>query len=221
MKNHQINRVNEVISLHKNRKETETRYCFGHQFVVDPNVFSPWIAPSGMLTRAVIGLLDFQGKRVLELGCGAGIFSCMAAIAGASAVVATDITQAAIENTRKNSALLGVENKIDIRQGSLFEPIDQNEKFDIIYADLPLVNKKPNDDLEAAFYSENLAVINGFSTDVHNYVSRNHEVFLCLASFEPTTTILENLRKRGLKDSHKILIIEKLTWVTLEMYCFA
>lgn len=49
------------------------------------------------------------GKRVLDFGCGSGVVAVAAAMAGAAKVVACDIDPLAIEATRINAQLNGVE----------------------------------------------------------------------------------------------------------------
>ncbi|MBO4822163.1 MAG: 50S ribosomal protein L11 methyltransferase [Prevotella sp.] len=53
---------------------------------------------------------DLQGKRVLDCGCGTGILSIVASKAGASEVVAYDIDEWSVENTRHNASLNQVTN---------------------------------------------------------------------------------------------------------------
>jgi len=53
---------------------------------------------------------NLEGKRVLDCGCGTGILSIVASKAGASEVVAYDIDEWSVENTRHNAELNGVTN---------------------------------------------------------------------------------------------------------------
>lgn len=71
----------------------------------------------------------------LDLGCGCGILA-LYLTTHVSRVVATDISQRACEFTRFNSLLNEVE--IDVRQGSLFEPVE-GETFDLITSNPPFV----------------------------------------------------------------------------------
>ena len=50
-----------------------------------------------------------KGKRVLDFGCGSGVVAIAAALAGAREVIACDIDPLALEATRKNAELNGVE----------------------------------------------------------------------------------------------------------------
>jgi methylase of polypeptide subunit release factors len=74
--------------------------------------------------------------RALDVGTGSGIHALRAA-AHARQVVATDVNPRALEFTRLNAALNGLTN-IEVRLGSLFEPVD-GERFDLITCNAPYV----------------------------------------------------------------------------------
>jgi SAM-dependent methyltransferase len=73
---------------------------------------------------------------VLDLGCGCGIQSILAA-QHCSRVIATDINPRALALTRLNADLNEVTN-IEILEGSFFEPV-KGRTFDLIIANLPYV----------------------------------------------------------------------------------
>jgi len=75
-------------------------------------------------------------KSALDLGCGCGIQSLLAA-RHADLVTATDINPRALELTKLNAELNGIAN-IEILSGSYFEPVS-GRKFDLIVANLPYV----------------------------------------------------------------------------------
>jgi precorrin-6B methylase 2 len=60
---------------------------------------------------------------VIDLGCGSGFFSILAAKRGASKVYAVDIMPQAVELTRRNAQRNGVTSRIQAFTGSLFEPL--------------------------------------------------------------------------------------------------
>ena len=71
-------------------------------------------------TRMALGALAgavHAGDRVLDFGTGSGILACAAARLGASRVDAVDIDPLALEATRRNAALNGVEDVVVVRQG--------------------------------------------------------------------------------------------------------
>lgn len=94
-----------------------------------------------------------RGKTVLDLFCYTGSFSVNAALGGAKWVVGVDIKPEWLALARKNAALNGVSDRMEQRQGDVFETLNNicnsQEKFDIIVLDPPsfLRSKK---DLKAA-----------------------------------------------------------------------
>ncbi|MBR5656961.1 MAG: 50S ribosomal protein L11 methyltransferase [Prevotella sp.] len=71
-------------------------------------------------TRMVVSKLtdmEINGWQVLDCGCGTGILAIVAAKLGAKHVVAYDIDEWSVENTRHNAQLNQVENIIDVLHG--------------------------------------------------------------------------------------------------------
>lgn len=107
---------------------------FGVQLQLAPRVDEPKAAVIASLPET----LPFEeGASVLDLGCGAGLFSLLALRAGCR-VVATDVALEALELTITNAALnhLPLEH-LETRLGSLFDPLGTAEQFDCIVANLP------------------------------------------------------------------------------------
>jgi release factor glutamine methyltransferase len=84
--------------------------------------------------------------RILDIGTGSGAIALALAreITGAKVVV-TDISIAALNLAQKNAATLGLKEKIDFRQGNLFEPVDG--LFDIIVSNPPYIAAKEYEEL--------------------------------------------------------------------------
>ena len=75
--------------------------------------------------------------RALDLGTGCGVQALHLA-RHAQQVVATDVNARALRLTRFNAALNDVEDRIDVRDGSFFEPV-RDERFDLIATNPPFV----------------------------------------------------------------------------------
>jgi methylase of polypeptide subunit release factors len=75
-----------------------------------------------------------RGERVAEPGCGTGVLSLYAALAGAASVVGTDVDPEALLAARQNAALNGITNVSFVR-GSLLEPLEAG--LDLVVALLP------------------------------------------------------------------------------------
>ncbi|WP_017933260.1 DUF7059 domain-containing protein [Nocardioides sp. Iso805N] len=75
--------------------------------------------------------------RSLDLGTGCGVQALHLAT-HSDQVVATDVNRRALWVTRFNAALNGVADKVDVRDGSFFEPV-AGERFDLIATNPPFV----------------------------------------------------------------------------------
>jgi SAM-dependent methyltransferase len=96
-------------------------------------VFRPWKAEVDV--AAPFFLDCTSGRRVLDLGCGSGLYGIAAAAAGASAVLAVDINPRALAAARFNARLNSIENRFDLHESNLFDSV--SGRFDVILAGLP------------------------------------------------------------------------------------
>lgn len=76
--------------------------------------------------------MDFNGKTVLDMGCGTSVLAIFAKQKGAGETVAIDIDEWSVENSKENAARNNVE--LEISQGTA-ENLGR-EKFDIILANI-------------------------------------------------------------------------------------
>jgi ribosomal protein L11 methyltransferase len=79
--------------------------------------------------------IDLKGKIILDMGCGTGILSIMAAMKGAKAVWAVDTDEWAWQNAQENLKRNKIEN-VEIIKGNI-QNIPE-EKFDLILANINL-----------------------------------------------------------------------------------
>lgn len=77
--------------------------------------------------------IDFQGKRVLDMGCGTAILGILASKLGAESVLGIDIEEWAVENAKENIALNGVKN-MEVTHGDSTSIPEQ--PFDVIFANI-------------------------------------------------------------------------------------
>jgi ribosomal protein L11 methyltransferase len=73
------------------------------------------------------------GERILDVGCGSGVLGLSALALGASSAVGTDIDAAAVEATRANAVLNGLERRMEATVAPLVEIAGT---FDVVVANL-------------------------------------------------------------------------------------
>ena len=87
--------------------------------------------------------------RILDIGTGSGAIAlALASEIDGSEVIATDISAAALALAQKNAVALGLKERIDFRQGNLFEPVDGF--FDIIVSNPPYIAANDYEELPAS-----------------------------------------------------------------------
>ncbi len=149
-----ITGVDYALGLSQERTEPYTTRVLGEEYTVLPGVFSPeYFAETAFYTDHVTALLS-SGDDYLDLGCGAGVTTTAAARGGAN-VVSLDINPQAVENTRINATNHGVADRVDVRQSDVYSALKPEEKFDVIYWNMPFSFREPNtalSTLEEAVY---------------------------------------------------------------------
>jgi release factor glutamine methyltransferase len=100
-------------------------------FIVENGVWDPFLASGRYHARYLFYNNHlFFGKTAIEIGCGTGLMDIVMAKYGAKKVIASDISPFACQNTLDNSKKFGLEDKIQVVRGDLFENI--KEKADLI-----------------------------------------------------------------------------------------
>lgn len=132
-------RVTDQLLEQNNQIQEKYDFQFqGQNFVGYPNVFSPVVFAAG---GTHYDLVIHPGEHFLELGCGTGVFSILAALDGAASVTAVDINPDAVANARENVVLHGLSDKMTVLHGDLFQPIPAEQRFDVIFFNVPFTHR--------------------------------------------------------------------------------
>lgn len=210
--------VADVIARHRGRSTSEEHTHMGYRLRVHPDVFSPFIAPSGRLSFALAGLPLFNNKDVLDVGSGAGIFGVFAALSGARRVIGIDVNPSAVENATDNARSVRVARRTTFIGGNLFDPLDANDCFDVIFADLPFTNGDPADMLDRAFYDKDLLSIRHFVAGVRSHMrNRASEAYVCLSDIDDPG--LGPLARDAGLNVDRMMDVRPLPWIRLMIYC--
>ncbi|OII61250.1 ribosomal protein L11 methyltransferase [Streptomyces sp. CC53] len=109
----------------------------GREWELLPDVFPPYTDPGPGLFASWVPYVE--GARFLEMGCGAGVASVVAALRGCGRVVALDVNPAAVENTRRNAVRHGVADRVTAATSDLFDALDPGEGFDTVFWNAPFI----------------------------------------------------------------------------------
>ncbi len=159
------------------KKERKFRYG-SIKAVVLPGVFFPHFTLSTRFLMSFLEPQDLNGMSFLELGCGTGVISALAAKKGAK-VLATDINPKALENAKRNADLNQV--KLETIHSDLFKQIP-SQQFDFIVINPPYYPKQPNNDAEKAWFcGENFEYFEKLFSTLKPYVQVDSKVLMVLS----------------------------------------
>jgi SAM-dependent methyltransferase len=100
-------------------------------FRVNPDVFAPTHT-----SRTIAEALEIhEGDTVVDVGCGSGVLSFVAARLGAARVIGCDISEQAVEVARLNAKQLDLDDRCEFRVGSLLEPVG-DVRADVVIGDV-------------------------------------------------------------------------------------
>ena len=184
-----------------------------HVFYVLENVYEPAEDTFLLAEFLLVNKNDF----VLDMGTGCGILGILAA-KKARAVVAVDINPHAVGCAKMNVKLNGVEGKVDILRGDLFQPIKEGEGFDIILFNAPYLPSGSDEEktwVEKAWAGglDGRELIDRFLLKAPNYLKMKGKILLVQSTLSNVDKTLKTLEKAGLKA--KIIAEKKVAFETI------
>lgn len=150
----------------------------GRHYVGLPGVFSPIIFSGDAYLQSQIPL--HRNITFLEIGPATGYFATHVALKGAKKVVALDINEISVKNTKQNAKLHNVEHLVEARVSDIFSALKQNETFDAIFWDIPQshTDKKELSDLEKSVFDPNHQLLQKFLSQAARHLNTNGKVYL-------------------------------------------
>lgn len=196
----QIGEVRTILALSQKETFPYEVTIAGHHFAVLPNVFSPKYFFDTALFAENIDILPEE--KVLEVGSGTGVLSVIAALKGASKVIATDINPDAVMNTDFNARKHDVTETIETRLGDCYLPIDIREKFDCIICNTPFTfTESANLSLlENAVFDTNYSFLRKLLVETPKHLSLSGRLILGFSATLGRKDLLDSLvQSSGLK----------------------
>lgn len=182
-----INYSNIVYDYIKRNRKLPYIYTFEYKssiFIGLNTVFSPIIFEDSFWFGE--NLPFKKNDKFLEIGCGTGFISIIAAQKGCTKVLSTDINPDAIKNTQLNSLLFGFEKIISTQVSNVFREIKLTplNKYSLIFWNSPFIytEKEDLDNLENSVFSYRYQAINEYIKNVQFYLEPNGRCFLGFSS---------------------------------------
>jgi release factor glutamine methyltransferase len=164
-----------------------------------------------------------QNDLVLDVGTGCGILGILAA-EKAKKVVAIDVNPHAVSCARMNAELNGVTGKMDIRLGNLFEPVEGNEKFNVIVFNAPYLPSERSEQktwIQRAWAGgpSGRELIDQFISQAPRYLMEKGKIILVqstLSNVDETIRKLEEERLRAVIVAKKKVAFETIVVILAE-----
>jgi release factor glutamine methyltransferase len=182
-------------------------------FYVLENVYEPAEDTFLLAENLRVNKNDF----VLDMGTGCGILGTLAA-KKARAVIAVDINPHSACCAMMNAKLNGVERKMNILRGDLFQPIKKGEKFDIILFNAPYLpsEKEEQKTWIGKAWAGGLGgreLVDRFLLKASNYLEMDGRILLVQSTLSDVDRTMQTFEKVGLQA--KIIAKEKVAFETI------
>jgi release factor glutamine methyltransferase len=143
VESHNLELVQRLRDRHRDIAQEHTFRLLGQHWDILPGVYAPHLTPSAALFAEWLPYP--AGGAFCEVGCGTGYLSVLAAQRGCARVTGLDVNPAAAENTRRNAERHGVEDKLTVRCGDLFDPLGPDDRYDLVFWNSNFVNTDLSD----------------------------------------------------------------------------
>jgi HemK-related putative methylase len=172
----------------------------GVPLVSIPDVLNPVVFRSGELLARTVAVSPLAepppaNPRALDMGTGSGVGAVFLARRGWQ-VTAVDLNPEAVRCARINALLNRLEDRIDVRQGDLFAPV-QGERFDLILFNPPFFRGEPKGLFDLAWRATD--VLERFAAGLPAALTDRGRALLLLSTDGDAAGMLRALEANGLR----------------------
>jgi release factor glutamine methyltransferase len=197
--------IYRVFALRYVQKTRQWR-SHGIQLEVPAGVFHPGIYFSTPIFMDFLQHIDFQRKKVLDIGTGSGALAIFAAKKGAI-TIGVDINPLAVATARKNAASNHL--SFPVIESDLFNGVPEGQ-FDYLLVNPPYYPKEAKNDTEKAFFAgEGLSYFTRFFVESRPFIAPNTTIWMILSEDCNWDFIVEQARLAGFEDA---VVYEKRHW---------
>ena len=210
--NAEIHEIEKLLEWTKRRAQNEPfEYItnsvsfYSQEFYIDEGALIPR-PETEILIDEVIKRVEDKNAAItfVEVGVGSGIISIMLAFTFKNAkFIAVDISPRAIEVAKKNIAKFGLEERIELRLGSLLEPV--TEKIDYLVSNPPYIADDESLESNLSYEPQN-ALFGGSVGDeiiqrlLDEVLKRKINFFTCEMGYDQLDKITKFLENKNYKD---------------------
>jgi len=185
---------------HRRHERLVLERMLGQPFLILPGVMNPTIFATGEFLAEFLSNQNLSGEpKVLDLGTGCGILA-IAAAQKTRNVVAVDINPEAVRCARINVILNGLEERVKVLAGDLFDPV-RGERFDLVVFNPPYLMGEPATPFEQSLFSRDIA--ERFASRLDQQLSAEGSALLLLSERGTPQRFLRELVGNGF--SHTVV----------------
>ena len=208
-KDEMVNKRDEMIEMAQRRSEnepleyiTKSVSFYSQEFFIDYGALIPRPETELLIDEVLKYIEDKKSAFTFaEIGVGSGIISIvLAQHLPNSKFIAVDISEDALKIARENIKRFGLEERIELRLGSLLEPV--SEKIDFLVSNPPYIAKNASLESNLSYEPQN-ALFGGEIGDeiiqqlLTEFLSRDISYFCCEMGYDQKDKILNFLNGKS------------------------
>jgi HemK-related putative methylase len=160
----------------------------GLKFFCPSGVYHPHeFSTTRFALRGLIKERSKLGSKLLELGAGSGAIGICLAATGMD-VTLLDIDPVAVDCAKNNAAINNI--NLNVLQSDLFAAVE-GKKYDVIFFNIPLLDKSIEDPLEVISCDEGGQLLSRFLLAAPNYLLPNGQVYVSIGNISNRAALLK------------------------------